>query len=390
MYVSAGAGHKAATAALKTAWQELYPEDEITTADILSFTPAPFRFIYSRGYLLMAKTLPLLWRIAFYAGEDLHKFKPPGKIDWFFRKLVMSKYIRKMNKEKPDIIVSTHFMPSDGTYLIKKEARFKFTFAIVITDYGIHTAWLTPGADRIYVATPIIKAELLTCKKHLNIESDNIKVTGIPIHPKYTKIAEKGALRKKYNLDPEIFTILLFRDVFTKKNFENFVEYLIMVKHPIQLIMLAGKEWPMPNRIKRKFAENNISYRIFGYIDFMEELMALADIVMTKPGGLTTSECLAAKSPIAIYKPYAGQEERNAEYLMEKGAGLKINQLAGLPFHLTQLIENREKLKNMSAAAARIAKPNAAYDIVKDLKSLGGNFGIKEDQRSAQRGAQED
>lgn len=379
MYVSAGAGHKAATAALKAAWQELYPEDEISTYDILSFTPALFRFIYSHGYILMARTLPILWRIAFYRGEDLHKYKPPGKIDWFFRKLLMGKYIRTMKKAKPDIIVSTHFMPSDGTYLIKKSKVFDFKFAIVVTDYGLHTAWLTPDADRFYVPTPIIKAELLTCKKHLKIEEDDIRITGIPIHPKYMHIAEKEELRKKYNLDSEIFTILLFRDVFTKKNFEHFVEYLCMVPHPMQLIMLAGKEWPMPNSIKRKFAENNISYRIFGYIDFMEELMALADIVMTKPGGLTTSECMAAKSPIAIYKPYAGQEERNAEYLMEKGAGLKINQLAGLPFHLTQLIENRDKLENMSEAAGHISKPCAAHDIVKDLKSLGGNFGIKED-----------
>jgi processive 1,2-diacylglycerol beta-glucosyltransferase len=302
----------------------------------------------------------------------------------------MGKFIRKMKKMKPDIIVSTHFMPSDGTYLIKKSADFEFKFGIVITDYGLHTAWLTRDADRIYVATPIIKAELLTCKEHLNIEADDIKVTGIPIHPKYMDIPDKGFLRKKYNLDPEIFTILLFRDVFRKKNFEYFVEYLCMVPHPIQLIMLAGKEWPLPTRIKKKFVEHKIAYRIFGYIDFMEELMALADIVMTKPGGLTSSESLAAKSPIAIYKPYAGQEERNAEYLMEKGAGLKINQLAGLPYHLTQLIENREILKNMSEAAYRISRPNAAYDIVRDLKSLGGNFGIKENQRSDKRGPQED
>ncbi|HEQ99094.1 MAG TPA: hypothetical protein ENO22_07120 [candidate division Zixibacteria bacterium] len=373
MFTSAGAGHEAATNALKIAWSELYPDDDVVTEDILNYTPALFRFIYSRGYLLMASRFPILWRIAFYKGEDLHKFKPPGKLSWFFRKLIMGKFIRRIKKVRPDIIISTHFMPSDAVYLLNRKMNRPAKFAIIVTDYGIHTAWLTPGADRFYVPTEAIKAELLTLKEFLCIESDNVKVTGIPIHPKYTNIEDKQTLRSKYNLDPDIFTVLLFRDVFTKGNFEHFVRYLTMVPHPIQLIMLAGKEWPIPDRIKRRFAENNVSYRIFGYIDFMEELMALADIVITKSGGLTTSECMAAGTPIAIYKPYAGQEERNAEFLMEQGAGIKLNQLAGLPYRLTELIENPEKLKDLSAGARMIAKPNAAYDIVKDLKKIGGD-----------------
>jgi processive 1,2-diacylglycerol beta-glucosyltransferase len=326
----------------------------------------------------MASRLPILWRIAFYRGEDLHKFKPPGKLSWFFRKLIMSKFIRRIKKEIPDVIVSTHFMPSDAVYLLNKKINPPAKFAIIVTDYGIHTAWLTPNADRFYVPTHAIKSELLTQKDYLKIEDNYVKVTGIPIHPKYIKIDEKNSLRKKYNLDQDIFTILLFRDVFTKENFEYFVKYLAMVSHPIQLIMLAGKEWPIPDRIKRKFAENDISYRIFGYIDFMEELMALSDIVITKSGGLTTSECMAAGTPIAIYKPYAGQEERNAEYLMEKGAGIKLNQLAGLPYTITELIENPERLKNLSKGAKSIAKANAAYDIVNDLKKLGEGSGDKD------------
>jgi processive 1,2-diacylglycerol beta-glucosyltransferase len=378
LFTSAGAGHKAATNSLKIAWTQLYPDDEVVTVDILDYTPAIFRFIYSRGYLLMASKLPILWRIAFYRGEDLHKFNPPGKLSWFFRKLIMGKFIRSLKKKKPDIIVSTHFMPSDAVYLLNREMNPPAKFAIIVTDYGIHTAWLTANADRFYVPTEAIKSELLTLKDYLNIDSDNIKVTGIPIHPKYIEIDDKNALRRKYNLEPDIFTILLFRDVFTKGNFEYFVKYLSMVPHPIQLIMLAGKEWPISDRIKRKFAENNISYRIFGYIDFMEELMALADIVITKSGGLTTSECLAAGTPIAIYKPYAGQEERNAEYLMEKSAGIKLNQLAGLPYTITELIENPEKLKNLSHGAKSISRPNAAFDIVNDLKKIGEGSGDKD------------
>jgi processive 1,2-diacylglycerol beta-glucosyltransferase len=360
---------------LKAAWEDLYPEDDISVEDILESTNPIFRFIYSKGYLLAASKLPLAWRMMYYGGEDITRFKPPSKFDWAIRRLILGRFVKKMNKSRPDIIVSTHFLASDGAVILKKQKVFDFLFSIVTTDYGLHSAWISPHTNRYFVPTPNMRAELLTVGEYLKLQEKDIRVTGIPIHPKYVNLPSKKELREKFHLDPDIFTLLVFRGVFSNRNFNTFVKYVSKVPHPLQLIMVAGKEWPIPTKIKKIFVENNIAYRIFGYIDFMEELMALSDLVVTKSGGLTTSECLATKTPLAIYRPYPGQEERNAEYLMEQGAGFKINQLAGLPYRITDLIENRDKHENMSQAAERISSPKAAYKIVKDLKGLGTTFG---------------
>lgn len=321
----------------------------------------------------MVGKLPILWRILYYKDEDIAKFKPPNKFIWFIRKLVLAKFVREMKKAQPDIIISTHFFPSDGVVLLKRKNYYKFLFSIVTTDYGLHSAWLAPEADKYYVTTESMRAELLAQSDYLKLNENDIKATGIPIHPKFCSLNSKTKLRDKFNLDQDKFTILLFRNVFTKTNFKLFIKYLLKVPHPLQLILLAGKVWPISDKLKLQFIENDVSYRIFGYIDFMEELMRLSDLVISKSGGLTTSECLAAGVPLAIYSPYPGQEERNAEYLMEAGAGFKINQLSGLTYRITDMIENRDTVKSMSEAAQRISKPNAAYNIIRDLKSMGAD-----------------
>ena len=371
LYTSAGSGHKAATMALKTAWEEQCPQDEIIIKDILTYTSGIFSFIYSRGYMTLVGKLPFLWRVFYYKDEEVAKFKPPNKFGWFIRWLALGKFVRKMKAMRPDIIISTHFFCSDGVVILKRRNYFDFKFAIITTDYGLHSAWLAPGTDQYFVPLPSMKAELLTIKDYLGVEEENIEVTGIPISPKFIDLPPKDELRRKFNLKPGIFTILLFRNVFTDSNFDLFIKYLIQVGHPLQLIMLAGREWPIPDKLKKTFIENNINYRIFGYIDFMEELMRLSDLVVSKTGGLTTSECLAAGAPMGIYSPYPGQEERNAEFLMEKGAGFKITQLASLHYHIAQMIENPDIIKNMSEAAKRISNPTAAYKIVKRLNEMG-------------------
>ncbi len=371
VYTTAGSGHKAATQSLETAWRKLYPDDEVIVEDILSYTSRIFRFIYSSGYMLLASKLPILWRMSYYKDENIASFKPPGKFGWFIKRLVLNKFVRKMNKLKPDIIVSTHFLPSDGVVMLKRQNKFNFKFAVIITDYGLHSYWLAPHVDRYFVATPYMKAELLSRNDYLKLDDDQIVASGIPINPKYTDIAQKSSLREKFNLDPDQFTMLLFRNVFSDKNFETFINSLITVPHPVQLLLIAGKYWPISDRIKKKLVENNISYRIFGYIDFMEELMALSDMVISKSGGLTTSECMAAGTPMAIYRPYAGQEERNAEYILEQGAGFMVTQLAGIAYRITELIEDQEKLRKMKENTVRISRPQAAYTIVEELKKMG-------------------
>jgi len=377
LYTSAGAGHKAASHALKAVWNELYPQDVILTKDILSYTLSAFKYIYSSGYITLVTKLPFLWRLFYYRRDEIAKFKPPTRLGWALRWPVFAKFIRKMNKLKPDIIISTHFLASDGIAFLRKKKAFDFISCVVTTDYGNHSIWLSPCADRYYVPTLFMKAELETRLDYLNLAPDDIIATGIPINPKYMNLAPKAELRKKLSLDLEAFTILLFVNAFRGNDFDYFVEYISRVKYPLQILVIAGKKWPIPDRIKRKFIENNIAYRVFKYINFMEEVMAASDLAISKSGGLTTSECMAARLPLAVYRPYPGQEERNAEFLMQQGAGIKITQLAGIHYVINDLIENKTKLDFMAKRAYANSAPDATFKIIKDLKQVGDQIGKK-------------
>ena len=369
LYASTGSGHLAASTSLKQAWKEMYPQDDVYLEDVLTYTNSIFSSLYSKGYDISVTKTPWLWGILYSHDEEITKYKPPTPFGWSMRNFILKRFIRKMVQVRPDYVVSTHFLASDSAVLLRKLNRFDFHYSIIVTDFALHSIWLSPWADRVFVPAEFMKSELLAIKERLNLNENKIGVHGIPINPKYCNLPDKSELRKKFNLDPDILTLLVFRDVFSQRNFDLFVHFISNINHPLQLILVAGKQWPLPEKYKKIFVENRISYRIFGYIDFMEELMAVADLAISKSGGLTTSECLAAGLPLAVYRPYPGQEEHNAEYLLEHGAGFKITQMASLQYRLRQLIEDREKREAMSEAASGISNPEAAYNIVKDLKA---------------------
>ncbi|MBD3382953.1 MAG: glycosyltransferase [candidate division Zixibacteria bacterium] len=377
LYASTGSGHLAASTSLKQAWKEMYPQDDVYLEDVLTYTNSIFSSLYSKGYDISVTKTPWLWGILYSHDEEITKYKPPTPFGWSMRNFILKRFIRKMVQVRPDYVVSTHFLASDSAVLLRKLNRFDFHYSIIVTDFALHSIWLSPWTDRVFVPAEFMKSELLAIKERLNLNENKIGVHGIPINPKYCNLPDKSELRKKFNLDPDILTLLVFRDVFSQRNFDLFVHFISNIDHPLQLILVAGKQWPLPEKYKKIFVENRISYRIFGYIDFMEELMAVADLAISKSGGLTTSECLAAGLPLAVYRPYPGQEEHNAEYLLEHGAGFKITQMASLQYRLRQLIEDREKREAMSEAASGISNPEAAYNIVKDLKSQSIGNGKK-------------
>ena len=363
LYASAGAGHRSACDAIKHSLDQMAPGCDIRSLDILDYIPEVAARLYSKGYITTASKYPALWYLIYETGSDLTKFKPTGF--WFrvFWQTLMAPLFHLLEYEKPDYIVSAHFLSSWAGGLYKSKYHPDCIVSTVVTDYGVHPIWINANQDVIFVPTEQLKAELSNFSYYLG--TNRFEITGIPIHPKFNRNRNKEELRAKFRLSPDRRTILILGGMFGSENIGQIAVWLGKCRTPIQLVFVAGKYYPVKENLKELLVERNIGYQIYGYVDFMDELMAVSDLVITKAGALTTSECLAGGLPMVIFRPYPGQEERNCDYLLEEGAAIRIDQLPGLNYKVDRILSDSSRLQKMKDTALAIARPDAADSIAK-------------------------
>lgn len=354
---------------MRLAAENGYPQVETRVIDILEFMPRMLSRIYSGGYLFAASRYPPLWYLLYERGSDLYRFKPSGGVHDIFWKSVLRRLFDLLREEKPDFIVSTHFLSSwlAGQYKSRDGAGCKV--ATVITDFGVHPVWVNAGQDIVFVATEQLRAELRPFLSYFGTQ--RIEVAGIPIHPRYVESKDTEFLKDKFKLDRDRKTILIMAGISGSDNINRILSALGECRSRIQVILVGAKLKPVPESLRRKLSQKTIWVQQYGYIEFMDELMRISDLAISKTGGLTSSECLAAGLPLIAYKPYPGQEERNCTYLLEEGAAVRIDQVSGLAYKIDGLIEEPGRLEMMRNNALRIARPNAARTIIDKLLQDG-------------------
>jgi processive 1,2-diacylglycerol beta-glucosyltransferase len=134
---------------------------------------------------------------------------------------------------------------------------------------------------------------------------------------------------------------------------------------PLEVVVVSGRNEALKEQLELVVVPERHGARVLGFTDQMDELMAAADLVVSKPGGLTTSETLARGAAMVIVNPIPGQESRNSDYLLEHGAAIKINNLGTLTYKLKHLLADRERLESLKANARRIGRPQAAFDVAR-------------------------
>ncbi|OGC91513.1 MAG: hypothetical protein A2W25_00620 [candidate division Zixibacteria bacterium RBG_16_53_22] len=368
LYASAGAGHRSACSAIQQAMQELYPGAYVKLIDILDYMPKSIAYLYSRGYLFIASRYPMLWYFIYESGSDLAKFRPNGFWHRLFWKSALGPLFNHLRYERPDHIISAHFLSSWAAGIYKWKYDINCTASMVVTDYGVHPVWITPGQDYVFVATEQLGAELAPFSRFLG--TDRIIPTGIPVHPSFGRRKDIGMLKEKFKIEPDRHTILILGGMFGSKNIKDILYWLSECRARLQLIIVAGRHYPIMESIKDRLIERDIKYQIFGYIDFMDELMAVSDLAITKAGALTTSECLARGLPLVIFRPYPGQEVRNCDYFLEQGVAVRVDQLSGICFKIDKILDDPDRLRAMKERALQIARPDSAHKISRILLDL--------------------
>jgi processive 1,2-diacylglycerol beta-glucosyltransferase len=230
--------------------------------------------------------------------------------------------------------------------------------------------WLCHHYEQYFVALEETRVHM----ERLGIPADKITVSGIPIDPVFSRPKDKGEMRAKHGLAQERVTLLISAGGFGVGSVEHIIEALGALEHAAQVIAVCGRNEELRAQLERRgeaqAPDGRVLLKVVGYTTEMDELMAASDILIGKPGGLTTSEALARGLVLMIVNPIPGQEERNSDHLLEEGVALRCNNLPALAYKLDRLLADPARLAAMQANVRRTARPRAAYDIVNKLLAL--------------------
>jgi processive 1,2-diacylglycerol beta-glucosyltransferase len=359
--VTAGAGHLQAAAALEEAWHTLRPRDNVERLDVLDFTPRLYRKVYIETYVKLIEHAPDVWAHMFKKTDDPEYFRKLSRIRRALSQLTTSKFVARLKRFRPDVVFCTHYMPSEIVSAVKKDMRRAPLTASVITDFEAHAFWMQPGIDFYFVAAEETRARLVA----RGLEPERVIVAGIPISARFTQVADAAAIRKRFGLRDDLPVLLVLGGGFGMGPVVEILHELNKLSVLTQILVVCGRN----EELRREAAVIDVRHptRVFGFVTNMHELMAVSDLVITKPGGLTSSEALALGKPVFVLNPIPGQEAANSDFLLENGAAAKANRVEDLPFRLEKLLSSSSKLQQMSQNAKRLGRPYAAREICREI-----------------------
>ena len=359
---SVGAGHLRAAQAVELALRELDPQAHVESHDVMEFTNGVFRQLYAKSYLDLVNRAPYVLGY-FYDLMDRQP-SPQQKSDRLRRlveKLNLRKFLKSLRSQPWDIVVNTHFLPAEMIAHLKHNDEFTAPQFTVTTDFETHRLWVNQPCERYFTAT----AEGAAYLARLGVPRETIEVTGIPIHPAFARPHDQAELLAKHQLSGDRPIVLQLGGGFGVGPVERIYHTLLDVDAPLEIVVVAGRNETLRAALGKIEVPSGHRAHVLGFTDVMHELMAVADLVVTKPGGLTSSEALASGAAMVIVNPIPGQEARNSDYLLEHSAAIKVNNTATLSHKVTELLRHPERLAQLKTAARSLGRPQAAFDVAK-------------------------
>jgi processive 1,2-diacylglycerol beta-glucosyltransferase len=360
---SAGAGHLRAAEAVEAACRTLYPEADTRHVDILTLTPPGFRRLYGKGYLDFVNRAPELLGILYDRTNRPPRHPAADVLRRLVDRLNTRPFVKFLREFAPDVVCHTHFLPAEVVAREKRKGRSRAPHAVVVTDFDVHRFWVCPGIDRYFVAREDNRVHL----RALGEPADRVHVTGIPIHPVFSRSMDRASLRRKHGVAGERPLLLVLCGGFGVGPVEDLVGSLAGAVPQAQVVVVAGRNEALRKKLERA-APGNV--RVLGFTTEMHEWMALAQVAVTKPGGLTTSEALAVGLPLVVANAIPGQETRNATMLYEEGAAISGENPLTVADRVARLLASPDRLRSMARAARRLGHAAAAMDVARELGTL--------------------
>lgn len=363
---SGGAGHLRAAEALHRTAQRLDLPLKTENHDCLDFTSPAFKRLYAGTYLNLVNRTPELWGY-FYQRAENKPYRKKGLLE-VFDHFNYRRYLKFLESARPDAIICTHFLPFISISNQIRKWHIEAPFFAVTTDFDVHQYWVDPIVSKYYVFHEESRWQL----KSKGIASQRISVTGIPVMPEFLSVSSKQQSRRALGLEVHPFTVLALSGGFGVGRFEEIVHTVVdslasTPRRRFNLLVVCGKNADAKTSISKMKMAQNIEMKVCGFVSNIHEMMSASDLIVTKSGGLTSSEALVKGLPMLIVDPIPGQETRNADLIVEHGAGWKAINLANLDYKLRVLISQPSLLRSAHKAARALARPKAAEEILTDV-----------------------
>lgn len=367
LYAKYGGGHLSAATSIQTYIEDHYFYNvNVKCVDCMEYISHFLSATTTGAYKRMAKKTPKLWKKIYYGATKGVLSSASKKAN-----VIMAKKLLKLFKDfLPDVVISTHPFASQMTSYLKQHEKIQCELATVLTDFAPHPQWLIGKefGDYFFVSNEKMKNDLI---ENYNIPQEKVFATGVPLSNRFSYPFDDDETYRNYKLDKNKKLILFFGGGEFGLGQKRTIEVLkCLVNHldKYQIIAISGRNKKMNDEFLKLYEHvNNNNLHVIKYTKDVPELMHIASLVVTKPGGLTSSESLASHLPIIISNPIPGQEEENAEFLENSGAAIWIKKEDNIDEILNNVLNNDDMLKEMKEKSISIAKPNSTIDICETI-----------------------
>lgn len=356
---STGGGHNRAAHALKETFEK--ENIQVDILDTLKFVNPTMDKIISKGYEKSAIYTPKAYG-KLYKYSDLTIAKKELN-----KNLILEYMVRKLKKffkqNAYDFIIGTHPFPLMAVSKLKEKNILNIPIMSILTDYTIHSTWVCKNIDYFITGDEFVKSLLI----REGINKDNIYPFGIPVESKFLETKDKKEVFDELGFFDDKLTVLLMGGSFGAGNVLDEFDKLLDVDYDIQIIAVAGRNKSLKEKLEKAY-ENSFTDKkvlIYGFTKEINNLMNISDILVTKPGGLTTTEALLMEIPLIIPYFIPGQEGENLDFLLNNGLALKTTKKYDLKILIEALIENPHRLKRIKENMNYIKKLDSSENIYK-------------------------
>ena len=379
MSASTGGGNNRSARAIKEELESRTIDNmsiECEIVDSLKLVNNTMDKVISRGYEKSALYTPKAYGSVYRFSETTIASKNEFKTNPL-TSLMARKFKHLLNESTPDLIIGTHPFPMIALSTLKKnnnihslsrsESFYKSTkvdippMISVLTDYTTHSTWIQNEIDYYIVGHEYVK-ELLVYE---GVDSEKVKAFGIPVEKSFLSHRDRETVLTELGLSPEKLTVLLMGGSFGAGNIKETLEDLIAIDRDFQILVITGRNEHLKDKLSKMLDStiHNKNICLLGYTNKMNDILASIDVLISKPGGLTTTEALLNDVPMIVPYFIPGQEEENLDFLTNCGAALRTTKKYSLPVLLKVLIDDPSRLDNLRKNIKSIRKFDSAVNI---------------------------
>lgn len=359
-----GGGHIRAAVAIEKYLRENYPGIIVQTEDALKVIGSVLDKTICDGYHFLATKAPKMFgKLYERSNQETHFANLVPKLSGLFRRRLLP----MIQEFQPDVIITTHPFVTEMISYLKEDGKLDVILLCVMTDYGPHKTWLSNRVDA-YVVSNEDMAE--TMVRHMNVPREKVYPFGIPVHDVFFEKADRQALLREMGLDEDQMTILIMAGSFGVNNILGVFREIAALPEEFQLIIITGRNEKLYEAFEKEVQSSPKKCKLVYFTNEVEKYMKAANLIVTKPGGLTISEALACNIPMAVFDAIPGQEEDNANFLMSHGMAVRIGKGDSCAKTIEELLNNERKLKEMKESCEKFDKSRSIPNMLDLINRL--------------------